>query len=91
MQQKIYNQGRLTYEFNQGDLVLINPYSLELLKTKKGRGKKLLMKYDGPFKVKQKITLMTYWLRMLVSYSLHLVFNITHLESYHPPDSKARQ
>ena len=76
MQQKIYNQGRLSYEFNQGDLVLIDPHSLELLETKKGRGKKLLMKYDGPFEVQQKITPMTYWLWMLASYGLHPIFNI---------------
>ena len=89
MQQKIYNQGRWTYEFNQGDLVLINPHSLELLKTKKGRGKKLLMKCDGPFEIQQKITLTTYRLRMPVSYSLHPILNIAHLEFYHSPDSKA--
>jgi hypothetical protein len=34
-QRRAYNRGRLTTEFNEGDLVLLNPHSLALLKTEK--------------------------------------------------------
>jgi hypothetical protein len=54
-QQKTYNEGRLADEFEVGDKVLINPYSLRLLRSEKGHGKKLLMKYDGPFEISQKL------------------------------------
>jgi hypothetical protein len=33
---RAYNQGQLRTEFNEGDLVLINPHSLALLRTEKG-------------------------------------------------------
>src|SRR6202050_4348650 len=50
-QRQAYNRGRLTFEFDIGDLVLLNPHSLSLLRNESGWGKKLLMKYDRPFKV----------------------------------------
>ncbi|KAJ6579407.1 hypothetical protein B0H10DRAFT_1835613, partial [Mycena sp. CBHHK59/15] len=42
----ILHNGRLTTEFDEGDLEVLNPHSLDLLRNEKGRGKKLLMKYD---------------------------------------------
>ena len=81
-QRRNYNKGRLTAEFNEGDLVLINPHSLDLLKNEKGRGRKLQMKYDGPFEVSDKLSPITYRLRMPTSYGLHPVLNIAHLERY---------
>jgi len=63
-------------------MVLINPHSLSLLKSEKGRGKKLLMKYDGPFKVIKKLSLVSYQLRMPASYGIHPVLNIAQLEKY---------
>jgi len=36
-QKRAYNRGRLSYEFKEGDMVLINPHSLSLLKSEKGR------------------------------------------------------
>jgi len=59
-QTKAYNKGRLTLEFSEGDSVLLNPHSLSLLRNEKGRGKKLLMKYDRPFKVIQKLSPVSY-------------------------------
>jgi hypothetical protein len=47
---------RLALKFNTGDLVLLNPHSLSLLRNESRRGKKLLMKYDGPFEVIQKLS-----------------------------------
>ena len=35
-QRRAYNRGRLSYEFEEGDMVLINPHSLSLLKSEKG-------------------------------------------------------
>ncbi|KAJ3780191.1 hypothetical protein GGU10DRAFT_230007, partial [Lentinula aff. detonsa] len=61
-QQRAYNKGRLVMEFNEGDLVVLNPHSLELLQKEKGQGKKLLMKYDGPFKIIRKLSPVTYQL-----------------------------
>jgi hypothetical protein len=81
-QKKYYNQGRLTSEFEVGDLVLINPHSLNLLRNVKGKGQKLLMKYDGPFEILQKISPLAYRLRMPASYGTHPILNIAHLESY---------
>ncbi len=81
-QKKYYNEGRLNIEFQEGDLVLINPHSLELLKSVKGRGKKIFMRYDGPFEIIQKISPLAYRLRMPASYGMHPVINIGHLEKY---------
>ena len=38
------------------------------------------MKYDSPFEVMQKLSPVSYRLRMLASYGIHLVLNIAHLE-----------
>jgi hypothetical protein len=59
-QKKAYNKGRLALEFSEGDSVLLNPHSLSLLRNEKGRGKKLLMKYNGPFEVIQKLSPVSY-------------------------------
>ena len=86
-QQKIYNKGRLILEFEVGDKVLINPHSLQLLKSQKGLGRKLQMKYDGPFEVSQKLSPTTYRLRMPQSYGIHPILNVAHLEPYRDSDS----
>jgi hypothetical protein len=81
-QQRAYNNGRLTTEFEEGEFVVLNPHSLNLLREEKGRGKKLLMKYDGPFEIIRKLSPVTYQLRLPVSYGIHPILNIAHLESY---------
>jgi len=81
-QRRAYNKGRLMTEFNEGDLVVFNPHSLELLREEKGRGKKLLMKYDGPFEIIRKLSPVTYQLRLPASYGMHPILNIAHLEPY---------
>ena len=87
-QKRAYNRGRLVFEFEEGEKVLINPHLLSLLRTEKGRGRKLLMKYDGPFKIIKKISPVSYRLRMPASYGIHPVLNIAHLEKYQtsPPE-----
>jgi hypothetical protein len=59
-QQRDYNNGRLTDQFEEGDLVVLNPHSLQLLQKEKGRGNKLLMKYDGPFEIIRKLSPISY-------------------------------
>jgi transposase InsO family protein len=83
-QKSAYNNGRLQVEFEEGDQVLINPHSLKLLRDVKGKGQKLLMKYDGPFEIMQKISPVAYRLRIPSSYGNHPVLNIAHLEKYQP-------
>ena len=82
-QPEAYNQGCDFTEFHKGDLVLINPHSLSLLRSNKGEGKKFLMQYNGPFKVMEKISDVTYRIRLPASYGIHPVINIAHLETYH--------
>ena len=81
-QQKYYNARHSFEQFEEGDKVLINPHSLRLLKDQ-GKGRKLLLKYDGPFEVQQKVSDVAYRLRLPASYKIHLVINIEHLERYH--------
>ncbi|KAI5885659.1 uncharacterized protein SCHCODRAFT_02446274, partial [Schizophyllum commune H4-8] len=75
-QRKDYNRGRRVEEFEEGELVVLNPHSLQLLRNEKGRGKKLLMKYDGPFEIIRKISPVTYQLRLPESYGMHPILNI---------------
>ena len=83
-QRQSYNKGWLSFEFQEGDLVLLNPHSLSLLRNETGRGRKLLMKYDGPFEIIQKLSAVSYQLQMPESYRIHPVLNIAHLEKYQP-------
>lgn len=81
-QRHAYNNGRLTNEFEEGDLVVLNPHSLNLLRGEKGRGQKFLMRYDGPFEIIRKLSPVTYQLRLPASYGMHPILNIAHLERY---------
>ena len=85
-QKRDYDRGRSRVEFEEGDRVLINPHSLNRLRAEKGKGRKLFMKYEGPFEILQKLGPVTYRLRMPASYGLHPVLNVTHLESYTTSD-----
>ena len=91
-QQKFYNKDRDPVEFEEGDLVVLNPHTLHLLKDEKGRGQKLLMRYKGPFEILRKLSPVTYQLRMPASYGIHPIINIAHLEKYSqsPPELGAR-
>ena len=44
----------------EGDLVLINLHSLSLLKNETGHGRNLLMKYNQPFDIVQKLRAVSY-------------------------------
>jgi len=49
-----FNKGRQVEEFEEGDEVLVNPHSLELVDIK-GVGQKLLQRRIGPFRISEKI------------------------------------
>ena len=83
-----YNKVQLSFEFQEGDLVPLNPHSSSLLKNETGHGRKLLMKYDRPFEIIQKLTAVSYWLWMPKSYGIHLMLNIVHLKKYQPSHAK---
>jgi hypothetical protein len=87
-QERSYNRKHIPTEFEEGEEVLINPHSLELLKKITGTGKKLLPKFDGPFLITDKISPVTYRLNLSSNYEIHPVLNIEHLEKYHrsPPE-----
>jgi hypothetical protein len=68
--------------------VLLNPHSLSLLGNETGHGRKLLMKYNWPFEIIQKLSAVSYQLQMPKSYGIHLVLNIAHLEKYQPSSAK---
>lgn len=91
-QKRAYNNGRIMTEFEVGDKVVLNVDSLELLRSQAGRGRKLLMKYDGPFEIIRKISSVAYQVRLPASYGIHPVINIAHLERYHesPPEFGVR-
>ena len=56
LQKQAYNQGHLSVEFKEGDLILLNPHSLFLLRPEKGHGRELLMKCSSPFEITQKVS-----------------------------------
>ena len=87
-QQRAYNQGRLIREFEVGEKVVLNVDSLELLRAVKGRGRKLLMKYEGPFEIIRKLSPVSYQIRLPASYGMHPILNIAHLEKYEESPSE---
>jgi hypothetical protein len=86
-QKEYYNKDRSFITFEPGDQVLINPHTLRLLRQQKGKGTKLLMHYDGPFTVKERVSDVSYRLEIPSSYKIHPVINIAHLEPYNKDKS----
>lgn len=81
-QERGYNRGREGLEFEEGDRVLLNRETLGLNRTVTGAGKKLIPKYEGPFEILEKLSKITYRVRLPASYAIHPVINIQHLERY---------
>jgi hypothetical protein len=54
----------LCYEFEEGDMDLIKAHPLSLWKCETGRGRHLLIKYDGPLKLINKMRPVSYGLKM---------------------------
>jgi hypothetical protein len=87
-QARAYNKGRRAVErIEEGDYVLVNPHSLELVDVQ-GTGKKLVQRTIGPFEVMEKINPVVYRLRLPDTYKMHPVFNLEHLRKYHVSDPK---
>ncbi|QRW19822.1 Retrovirus-related Pol polyprotein from transposon [Rhizoctonia solani] len=82
LQQKYYNRNRTYSIYKPGDLVLINPHLLRLLKKEKGKGDKLNMRYEGPFEILERVSPVSYRLRLPGSYRIHPVINIAHIKNY---------
>lgn len=83
-QAKAFNKGRRpSPNIKVGDLVLINPFTLNLVDTK-GTGKKLVQRALGLFEVLEVINPIVYCLKLPKSFPMHLVFNLQHLQIYHP-------
>ena len=88
-QARAYNAGRRDEEFEEGDEVLLNPHSLDLVDVQ-GTGRKLLQRRIGPFRVTEKINPVVYRLDLPPEYKLHPVVNIQHLMKYNraPEDNE---
>jgi hypothetical protein len=71
----------------EGDYVLVNPHSLELVDVQ-GTGRKLVQHTIGLFEVMEKINPVVYCLRLLNTYSMHPLFNLEHLCKYHMPQEE---
>jgi hypothetical protein len=54
-QAKAYNKRRRADDLREGDEVLINPHSLQLVESQ-GPGAKLVQHYEGPFRIREKIS-----------------------------------
>lgn len=78
-----YNKGRRDLELKPGDLVMINPHSLEWTESK-GEGVKLVQRAIGPFAVQERINPVVYRLDLDDRYQGSPVFNIDHLRKYIP-------
>jgi hypothetical protein len=66
----------------EGDYVLVNPHSLELVDVQ-GTGRKLVQRTISPFEVMERINPVVYRLRLPDNYPMHPVFNLEHLCKYH--------
>ena len=91
-QAKHYNQGHHSEEFEEGDEVLVNPHSLELVDVK-GAGHKLVQRQIGPFGISEKINNSVYRIELPPEYQMHPIINQEHLTKYRhrSPGDKSQQ
>ncbi|TFK48351.1 hypothetical protein OE88DRAFT_1608176, partial [Heliocybe sulcata] len=67
---------RMLQEFEARDFVVLNPHTLNLLRSEKGCSQKLLMHYNGPFKINHKLSLVIYQLHFPILYCMHPILDI---------------
>jgi hypothetical protein len=81
-QAKAYDSWRHEEEFEEGDEVLVNPHSLELVEVQ-GTGRKLVQQHIGLFQITEKINPIVYHINIPPKYKMHPIINIQHLAKYH--------
>ena len=79
-----YNETHYPISFEVGDQVMINVHSLKFPDITQGKGVKLTRRFEGPFEVINKLSDITYQLRIPHEYDIHPVLSIVHLEKYTP-------
>jgi hypothetical protein len=84
-----YDKSRRMFLFEAGDLVLINPFKLNLLESR-GIGTKLRQRRLGPFEVLERVSPTAYQLHLPDTYPMHNVVNVEHLSRYQPLNDKDR-
>lgn len=77
-----YNKGRKEIDFEPEDLVMVNPHSLEWIKSK-GEHAKLVQRAIGPFPIQEQVNSKVYRLDMSDLYPGSNIFNLEHLRRYH--------
>jgi len=77
-----YNKSHYPISFEIGDQVMINVHSLKLPDVTEGKGIKTTRRFEGPFEIIDKLSNITYRLRIPHEYDIHPVLSITHLEKY---------
>ena len=79
-----YNKSHYPISFEVGDQVMINVHSLKFPDVTQGKGIKLTRRFEGPFEVIDKLSEITYRLRIPHEYDIHPVLSIAHLEKFTP-------
>ena len=77
-----YNKSHYPISFEIGDQVMINVHSLRLPNVTEGKGIKTTRRFEGPFEIIDKLSDITYRLRIPHEYDIHPVLSIAHLEKY---------
>ena len=86
--ERSYNKTHYPISFKVGDQVMINVHSLKFPDVTQGKGVKLTRRFEGPFEVINKLSNITYQLRIPHKYDIHPVLSIAHLEKYTPSSNK---
>nr|GAT48030.1 predicted protein [Mycena chlorophos] len=87
-QARAYNKSRRPVErIGVGDMVLVNPHTLELVESK-GVGRKLVQRTIGPFEVIEKVNPMVFRIRLPDKFPMHSVLDLDHMSLYRPSDAK---
>jgi hypothetical protein len=82
-----HNLGCREIDFQAGDLVMINPHSLEWIESK-GKHAKLVQRAIGPFPVQERINSKVYRLDLSDKYPGTNIFNVEHLRRYRQSPDK---
>ena len=82
--ERAYNKNHIPITFEIRDQVMINLHSLRFPDAVEGKGAKLTRRYEGPFKIIDKLLDVTYRLRIPHTYDIHPVISIAHIEKFTP-------